>query len=1041
MNYKTNHKNLLAVLIATIFFISQLILCVPIFSQKIITSQASSTELKDYQETIEITNGNFASTSSSSYPRTPSNWELQEGNTSKDNAFSGIIDISTSNFEKNKEDYKLTTNPEAPTNSDDYILMLNSRENIANYGYKSATINLDAQSYYSISFQALTQSVNNNGFSAYIVGDKIENTALNSFVNVQCPNWTTFTFYIATGLESTTVNIELWIGTKNKSHNTIGSVFFDNVKAVKYSETAYSKLPNDALTTKTIDLQSQLVNKITNASFENSSEIYSITANSYDKTLSGITSLSQNGFDTINTDITTAPSTNMLNARNNDLDIIANQKGLFINNKVETMTGYKTSTFVIDRFETYAISIWVKTGNLSENGATLILTEVDDNTKEDENEENTLYSSKFETINTTSYENKFTNNWAQYTFYVQGNPYEAVELELQMWLGTEGAETRGYAFFDEIRVNKITTSQYTNATEGTYIKKLSLSNLESLDIANGAFNLITSGDKVEGVYEPSDWTLTSESKIDSKYSGIINTKTEYFDKYSKNYNLFVNPGVIPSENNNLDESQVSNNILMIYNPILGDQTYTSSEYSLSADTTYKITFYAKVAENTNYAVVNIMNNSNTIAKYVIKNTEWQQYTLYVKNGSISNTLTIALSLGTTETPITGHAFFDNFLSQTLEEGEEDIYSITTNETTYACDLSEENFLVTGDKVNDVYNPYLWEGKNNSYEDDSIVAGILDKDNNTLPFDISNEDAKTPNSLVIFSPNDTYYTFTSKNNYTFNASSYYTITFTYKTFNLSQDEENKVLDDDKAIPYGVFFNINGLNVKSNAIISTDNKFVTYTMYIKTSSSENTSTISIELGGSNALTKGGIAVSSIVVSESTLEAYNEINDIDANVGMKVDLSNGDSNEEDTDDNSGSSTPNFQLIDIAGIIIVVAIVIAIIGTIIKQVMNRKKQVKTGLSKYDRKFGDKNIKGNDKIELRLQEVETELTRLNEVIKVLNDTQNKLISQRDNTTNSIEVEKLNKQIEKISKELSYELDNRESVIKEKNVLKNMLDN
>ena len=1031
MKYNSNNKSIIALLIAVVFLLAQLLLCMPIFAQKINVSANSSTEIKEYSQVVTITNGDFASTTGSTYPRTPANWEAQTGSTSAEYIKAGVIDISNASFDKNKEDYGLTTNPESPT-TDNYILMLNGQESKVNYGYKSSSITLDAQSYYAISFSALTQALNNNGFSAYIVSDSIENNAFNSFINVQSGVWNTYTFYIATGINSVTVNLELWIGTKSQSQSTSGAVFFDNVKATKYSETAYNNLPKEALTTKSINLQEALVNKITNASFEQGAEGYTrITTNSAEDSISGITSLSKNGFDTLTTKINTAPSTNMINARDDSLSQVANQKGLFINNLTETSTGYKTTSFVVDRFETYAVSVWVKTGNLSTNGAKLILTQVQDEDSEEE-----LYSTSFDSINTSSYTNAFTNNWAQYTFYVQGNPHEQTEIELQLWLGTEDATTQGYAFFDEIRVMEITPNQYANGTEGTYLKKLSLSNLESMDIANGAFNLITNGDKVEGVYEPSDWTLSSNSNIDSKYSGIINTKTEYFNATSKNYNLFVNPGVLPNVSDRLDESTVSNNILMIYNPNLGDQTYTSSEFSLSTDTTHKITFYAKVADNTDYATASITNDGNTIAKFIINNKEWTQYTVYVKNGASTETITFALSLGSEEYPMSGHAFFDNFESTTTED---DIYTLSANSTTALCDLTEENFLITGDKTNDVYSPYMWTGKNNSNEDSSIIAGILNKNNTVLPFDITDEDSKTQNSLVIYSPNDTYYTFTSKNTYTFSSSSYYKVEVVFKTYNISQDEENIILDDDdKAIPYGAFIELGGLNLKSNALVSTDNEYTTYTFYIKTSTSEASSAVTIALGSSNALTKGGIAVSSVLVEESTENAYNEVaDDIDGTVGMKANLSDEDTT--DTTDEDTGSTPNFGLIDVAGIIIVVAIVVAIIGTIIKQVMSRKKKVKTTIGKYDRTYENKNLKGSEKVEARLQEVENELTRLNEVIAVLTRTQNELIAKRENCNDPIESEKLFKQIEKISNELSYELDNKDSVVKEKNILKSML--
>ena len=1026
MKYKSQNKRKISVLVALVFLVAQLFVCMPIFAQKTTTAFASNDELTEYTESISITNNQFDQSSGSKFPKKPTNWTASTNASSENSLKAGVIDVSTADFDKNKEDYGLATNPDSAS-SDDYVLMLNAEENTCNFGYQSASISLDANSYYTISFSALTQAKNNNGFSAYLVIDKLENNATNSFVNIQSNVWNTYTFYITTGNVSLNASLDLWIGTKNQSKSTSGAVFFDNVKAQKYTQTAFSKLSKNTSNSRQVTFSNPNTNLIENSSFENGINGFTRMTAGSDNVVSGVTSLSTSGFDTASTKISTAPSTNMTLTYDGN----KNQKGLFINNLVETKTGYKSSKFTVNRFEKVTVSVWVKTGKLSTNGASIKLCEVV------EDEEDITYTTQFTNINTSSYTNKFTNNWALYTFYVQGNPYKAVDLELQLWVGSQDSETQGYAFFDEIRTKTVSSSEYANATEGTYIKKLNLADLESLDIANGAFNLVKDGEKVAGVNEVSEWTLSSESNIDSKYSGVINTKTEYYNEFANFIGQNHNPGVIPNQYNNLGVDEVSNNVLMIYNPTLGDQTYTSSEFSLNADTTYKITFFATIAGSADFATVKILNNSNTLAKFVVSEDEWTQYTFYIKNGTNTNNITFALSLGDEDNSQSGFAYFDNFLSSTVED---DIFEISTTNKIITCDLSEENFLTTGEKVNDVYNPYLWTGTNNAENDDSVVAGIVNAQNTILPFEIGKTDAKSSNRLVIYSPNDTHYTFSSKTNYTFKANSYYKVDLTYKTYNIGQDEVNKVLDSkDKAIPFGAFFEINGLNLKTNAITTTNDEWTTYTFYIKTSSTESASTIAVSLGGSNALTKGGIAVSNITFAESTEDAYNEVKNLDQALGMKADLSDENTPKEETNENKGKSSPNLNLVDIAGIIIVVAVVIAMVGTIIKQARKRKKPVKTTIGKYDRNYNAKNDKTAGKVEDRLQAVEEELIRINDVINILTKAQNDLIAKRDATTDAVESEKLLKQIDKINNELSYELDNRDSVLKEQKILKSML--
>ncbi len=1029
---KRKSLGVVALTLAIVFLLAQVLLYVPAWVQTGIKSYASASELTEYTEQVTVTNGTFASTSGSSSIRTPSSWTAIGTDSAKELVKAGVIDTSNTSFEKNKDDLGLTINPETKIDAnDDYILMINAEENATSYGYKSSTITLDAQSYYAISFSVLTKANNNNGFSAYLTGDGIENSPLNSFVNVQSNVWNTYTIFVKTGLSSVDANLELWLGTSGQTQNTSGAVFFDTVQATKYTQIAYDTVTKGTYSSKEIDLQQKNLNKIANGSFEQDLTDWTRTSTS-SNSVSGLTSLSANGFNIDETKIDKAPSTNMLKALDNTGASVRNQKGLFINNLAETAVTYKSKQFTVDRFEMLAVSVWVKTGNLSDNGASIKLIEVV------EDGETATYSSEFTGINTSSYTNTFTNNWAQYTFYVKGNPFKSVELQLELSLGTSEGETRGYAFFDEIRTTALTVSQYTNATTGTYLKTLSLASLDALDIANGAFNLTTDGEKVDGVFAPSDWTLSSESGIDSKYSGIINTKSEYFDAYKTNYGSIQNPGIIASDYNGLDVSAISNNILMIYNPISGDQTFKSSDYSVPGDGTYKITFYAKLSQLTKSAEVKIVNDSTTIGKLTIKGTEWTQYTVYVKTGSSASNVAFALSLGSNDAPQTGHAFFDNFISTSVED---DIYAISKNSTTIVCDLADENFLITGDTVNGVATPYRYTGKNNVASDSSIVAGIISASNNTLGLDLVNDDAKSDNRLVIYSPNDTYYTFTSNKSYTFNASSYYTVSVTLKVLNINQDEENKQLDDDKnAIPYGVFVELAGLNAKSNAITKTEN-YITYTFYVKTADSETTSTIAISLGSTNALTRGAVAVSNITVSDYTEDEYKEsVGKLDNAIASKVDLSDGSSSTSDDEKDKTESRPQLELVDIAGILICLALVIAIVGTIIRQVADKRRKNKSVkvTNAYDR-ASKKVVKSEARIEERLAEVEAELSRLNETITILTKAQNELLARREVCQDGVESEKLLRKIEKISNELEYELDNKDSVEKERAILKDMI--
>ena len=46
MKYKTNNKSIMALVIAVVFILAQLLLCTPVFTQKINASASKSSELK-----------------------------------------------------------------------------------------------------------------------------------------------------------------------------------------------------------------------------------------------------------------------------------------------------------------------------------------------------------------------------------------------------------------------------------------------------------------------------------------------------------------------------------------------------------------------------------------------------------------------------------------------------------------------------------------------------------------------------------------------------------------------------------------------------------------------------------------------------------------------------------------------------------------------------------------------------------------------------------------------------------------------------------
>ena len=282
MTTKTNRtiKFALALIIA---------LCLSIFCQIPMMAQARVNAAEVASTSVSITNGDFNDSSTAVLQSTPNGWSKLGSSTGK----AGIIDVTEKTFSNSSRtnSYALTSTQKpstAYTDFDTHILMINAKSAVEStesnhMGYKSNGITLDAYSFYKISIFTLTQE--NAVASMYVTGldEDVQNT---SFERYSSTLWTEYRFYIATGIDSETINLELWLGSKTKS--SMNAVFFDHVTMNKISGSYYydeaSKLL-DGLQTETdpvvlqqiqaqlsrrniIDLRDYEQNVIENADFE-----------------------------------------------------------------------------------------------------------------------------------------------------------------------------------------------------------------------------------------------------------------------------------------------------------------------------------------------------------------------------------------------------------------------------------------------------------------------------------------------------------------------------------------------------------------------------------------------------------------------------------------------------------------------------------------------------------------------------------------------------------------------------------------------------
>jgi hypothetical protein len=885
--------------------------------------------------TITISNSNFTSTSGSTYPYTPSSWSKADGSISSTNTKAGVINVDSTIYSEHYKDYglSLTTNPLKPLNiSDSQILMINSQDVATRYGFASSSFTLSKNSYYIISVDMKTDNSSSFG-SLYL---KSSDSKIDSSFSCKqtSSNWLTYKFFVQTNeLSDETVTLECWLGSKTLSMST-GAVFFDNVSAYSYSNEGFNQekanLTYSDDTSTFIDLSSTKITDtaitIKNANFdsglENWTAIYNTNSDAHNSTF-GTVNVGENEYNSSITGISTCPQTN---------GKYLNSNALYINNKYACGAGVKSSDMTFSRQTAYMVTLYAKSGTFTSGGVNISIVPTD----------TTISAVTFENVTCQdSSSNSLTNGWQKYTFFVIGSPFGDTTAHLEFWVGSSSSETKGYCFFDDVELEKVTYNQYTSASTSTTVKKISMSTTkDSANIVNGAFNYGDTSGETDYPLQPASWTANNKSD----YSGIISTnKTHYEANKSKYGDLSWDAiGYTPLQQDYSDSAD--NNLLMIRNYDKSYQSYTSSSYSLSASSYYKVSVMVRTALTSGSAYITLDGGDSTIIQNINNiqsNSGWSTYTTYIKTGLSSRNISIILGLGKSNVSAYGYAFFDNAI---VETSTADTYNAITNSSTFVnkVDLSTEDFSAYGDKVGDYYTPSNWTG---------TLVNSLTTGESTVNAGVSTNG--TTNELNISSTNDVYYTYKSKLNYTIDSSKYYTLTVTLKTSAMRQDSSNQKTDSNgDVIPYGAYLSLSNSTSVFKGI--TKEEYTDYVFYIG-NSNIGTTTLTIALGASDALTSGTVTVKEVKLVESTSTDFNKATtEINSENPPETELSIGTVSTSDSSSSSDSTSTalnsSFDWVLIPTIITALAIVIAVVGAFIRHTKFKKISFKQK-SEYDRR------------------------------------------------------------------------------------------
>lgn len=939
MSKNNNKFKKLTYVLAITFAICLTFLCGSMFSPASVYAYTS----KQPDSISSSTNLNFSYDSNTSYlASSPTGWSKGFSN---EESTSGVI-----NLDNIKDSYYLETDqkPQKIQGADDYVLMINSKTSKSSIKpavqYYSSSSSISLSSYSTYKIKIYTQVSTDARASIYLTGltDENSNAVNMSFENItyaEANEWTTFTFYVTTGLETQNVKLELWLGAKTNFAST-GVVFFDNIEFVQIAEKDIDLKQNSKHVS--LDKSNMLY------SFDDSNPLSDWTAISAMETNAHaeVLDLSTNA-SSLAKEITYVGTDNstLSTSSTNSNYLINNKKAFVFYTKEETSTffGFKSNNIDVSIYDIVKISINVKTANLSGN-AYIKLIENDVLDANGNVIEAITPVSETITISSSS-TNQFLNDYTTCTFYVKARSLYNSSFNLELWLGSQDASASGLVAFDTIKIEDISYDDFTNASTSSTVAKLTLdSDPSNYIISNSAFNDVKKLNKtLTYPLTPANWTHSTKDN-NLIYFGVINTNKTVYDAHMSEFGNVANPGN-PKGFGSTDSD--TNNILVMHNIDKTYQQVTSSDFSVDSNSYYKLSFDLKLLEtstDSNIFNVYVKDDENNII-YANENLTgshiWENYSIYISTKAYSNTLKLVLSLGTETNNVQGIAYIDNVILVKDTSLTEEQYK-TIAKTNNVLDFEQGNFNLFKKDNQRLFTPLRYTEKLENCETatsglNNGFGGIIDTE------DEYNNVQKSPNSqsslsyiMMIQTLNKATYSLTAKDSFSLSSDTYHKFSIDILTKGL-----NAETSDEK---FGAVFALSGLDEKIDGIIAEE--WTTYTIYVACTTS---TTINLKF----ALESLNIDTSGIAFFDNF--SYETIEKDDYNLAKLNESSNTSlfiGNTDTTEDtNTSTSETNLEYIwyVIPTLILAVALILALVAYLMKKV-KIKKWEKRKINEYDR-------------------------------------------------------------------------------------------
>ncbi len=952
-------------------------------------SNASAlTETSGYHsEIISVTNSDFTQGGSSSVSgNSLSGWNAIE---TESKARGMLISVDNVDLEDVEDSYFLPRNPEAFYKNDDRIMMINAKNSanaddslMAYKGYRSSTINLEKNSFYSFSVAVKTMAHSDDAAdvfaSVYLSGitDDDEQPLNLGIERITTKGWKEYYFFVATGNNSQTVTLDLYLGTNGEASQ--GAVFFDHFVTTRYSQNLFYETLNNfnyegkdnylSMGNETVFLVNHLLpsydlvegsdemnldfeDALTSDALGNKWQIVENGRHNANAQIMNVRDRSgqtewknKTGYEFVGDDYS--------KDNNNALVLWAG------NNDYNGFIGVKSQDIDINAHDIYKISVNLKVTGI-ENGSFYIKVSENEKiysyeqiNKEQDNEDNfyTLLSNKTSGI-TSSATNAWTNDYQTVEFFVKGHALYNSSINIEFWLGDENTQTKGLAVVDNIKVEYAKYNDFENAGSANKLE-LKYEELENSSTNNGLFN---NAQNTENKYPltATNWTV---SKGEEKYneSGIIylSTNEEYNKLYSKD--VYDWAGINPNSN-----QKTPNNVYMMFNKQKSFQSIQSSTYSLSENSFYKLSFdfYTQDYFNFNSSIKVEVIDDNGIVLFSKSDVEsddlFTNFEIYFHTAeTISHTITIKINLGEEDNKVGGIVYLDNFEFEQQSDMTEATFLLKENKadlTNFLLNLEGEIEGTISPAPSFQFTPAVETFDGSSAEASLNEGGIVSGKNNE--FGIENDN----NLLVLKNLTPSTSSLASKYKFTLAEGSYYKLTFDLATIFSEEASSNASKDKDHECAYGVKVNLDGFKEITQLVGTRELK--KYTIFLNSSTS-STSALTFSLVSDCEQTLGVALISNLKFESSTENEYNTAKTNYSESFGKTVFTSSKSEEtepeepDDTEDNTTDSNgvDNRWLL-IPSIIMGVALIIAIVGLILRKIKIKKIE-KIKNEAYDRKL-----------------------------------------------------------------------------------------